>query len=135
MPASSMIIVKTSFGFASQATCVHHRLLNWVGAIAGFAECLIIHRLCDREIHVNADQVHELKRPHTEPPLETDNPVDFIKGSYALSEEPQRFAVERARESVHDEPGSVFRDHCAFTEPFDELKGRANRRFGGPVSA
>src|SRR5437879_13673199 len=95
-----MIIVKSPPGLSSEAPCIHHRLLDRVRAIAGFAEGLIIHRLGDREIYVNADQVHELKRSHSKPPLKSDNPVDFFEGRDDLLYKLKLLAVKRTGEHV-----------------------------------
>ena len=64
-----------------------------------------------REIHVEADQVDQLERPHPEAAGVADHRVERRRVGGALGEEPQRFRVERPRAAIDDEPGRRSRAH------------------------
>src|ERR1043166_4688304 len=92
---SSVVVVKPSFGLLAKVIRNDHISLNDVRTVPRLAKRLFIHRLRNRKIHVDADEIHQLKRSHFEIPLETYDPVDVFDGGDPLPEDSQRFAVKR----------------------------------------
>src|SRR5215207_8019696 len=62
------------------------------------------------EVHVVADEIHQLERTHAEAADFTHRPVDRRDIGHTLLEDAQRLAVERPRDAIDDESRRIRRD-------------------------
>src|SRR5512140_2739290 len=82
-----------------------------MGAVARLLEELLKNGLGDGEVDVDADEVHQLKRTHLESSFQAYDSVDLFHRCYLISQEPERLAVERSGDPVHNEAGGVAADN------------------------
>jgi hypothetical protein len=93
------------------------------------------HAAGHRVVHIVADEIHELERPHPEAPELTHGPVYGRHVGDAFLQDAKRLAVKRARHTIHDEPWRVGREHGGLPPAVHQLARPAHhsivRRQGG----
>ncbi|VWB16481.1 hypothetical protein BLA6863_00606 [Burkholderia lata] len=96
---------------APEEARVHEFLLDQRRRVARIVEVRAEHRFGHREVHVVADQVHQLERPHPEAAGLAHHRVDRCRRATLLVQHAQRLRVIRPRDAVHDEARRRFRHH------------------------
>ena len=103
--------IKTPARFAAEETGVDHFLLQHGRREARIVEIGAEHGLRDGEIHVVADQVHQLEWAHAETARFAQHGIDGGRVARLLVQQAPAFRIERTGDAVDDEAGRRFRMH------------------------
>src|ERR1043166_9130516 len=77
-------------------------------------------RFGDFQVHIVADEIHELKRPEPKPAKLAHRLINGRDVRHAFLEDAQRFTAERPGHAVDDEAGRVLREHRRLAPRFHE---------------
>jgi hypothetical protein len=67
--------------------CLKHPVLNGAWAETGVVEKGLIERIRCREVHIIADQIHELEGPHAKLSRVFHDSIDGLNGGVSVSED------------------------------------------------
>ncbi|GAB6877155.1 hypothetical protein JCM13210_18820 [Thermaerobacter litoralis] len=91
-----------------------------MGPVAGFAAIALEHRTGHRQVHVDADEVHQLERPHGEAGGSHQG-VDGLDPRRPLAQQPEGLAVERPGHPVDHEARGVGAHHGLLAQPAGQV--------------
>ena len=100
--------------------------------ITRIERCGFKHRGRHRKVDLDADQIHQLERPHHKTTGLAQQGVDARHIGHPFGQQAQTFGVIRPRHAVDDEPRRIGRQHRHLAPGAGEgLHGRHQRRVGG----
>jgi hypothetical protein len=105
------VAIEAAARLAAEEAGVHQFLLQHRRRKALVAEIGRVHRLRDREIHVVADQVHQLEGTHAESPAVAHHGVQRRRIGGAFLQQAQRLGIVWAGDAVDDEARGRRRVH------------------------
>src|SRR5215213_9475907 len=116
----------TATSFSPEESRVEQPLLSEGWPKSRIMKRRFVHTLRGREVHIVADEIHQLERSHPEATNLFHGPIDRRHVGNAFFVNPQSFAVEGPCNAIDYESASIRRDDRLFSPGIHELSRRIN---------